>query len=383
MAELLTKNQTFASPSSALAHHGVKGMKWGVRKDDKPKGSSGKAAEEPKKINVKKAERHERNAALAQKQIDAIDSAPASKWKYIQNQRATERQQWVQYRDKNIKDAKDVREGRMTDGQRKALIGVAAVGGVLAAYGAYKFVDSGQYTQSKANLQERLSGEKFAWKKNDKLRKASDEDSIFNSVVKPINEGYGAIGTKMNCRRCTFAYEMRRRGYDVKATKSSSGTGQTTPGLLNAIDPNSKLKTGRYGIMIQAIRESGQDGGGPLAQALSKTTTWGQNSIFSSGGIRGNSQPDKSRSIFDALSKQPNGARGELGMGWVMGGGHSMAWEVVRGKPVIFDTQSGKRWNNPEAFKSVADTMGDAGFTRLDNLTLNDEFLKRWVQNAD
>ena len=32
-----------------------------------------------------------------------------------------------------------------------------------------------------------------------------------------------------------------------------------------------------------------------------------------------------------------------------MGGGHSVAYEIVRGKPVIFDTQSGKK------FKTAAD----------------------------
>lgn len=36
MANALTKNQTFATPGEALAHYGTKGMKWGVRKDDKP-----------------------------------------------------------------------------------------------------------------------------------------------------------------------------------------------------------------------------------------------------------------------------------------------------------------------------------------------------------
>jgi hypothetical protein len=31
---ILGENQAFASPEEALAHFGVKGMKWGVRKDD-------------------------------------------------------------------------------------------------------------------------------------------------------------------------------------------------------------------------------------------------------------------------------------------------------------------------------------------------------------
>lgn len=34
MADLLTKNQTFATPTAALSHYGVKGMRWGVRKEE-------------------------------------------------------------------------------------------------------------------------------------------------------------------------------------------------------------------------------------------------------------------------------------------------------------------------------------------------------------
>lgn len=36
MAEVLTHNQTFDRPQDALAHYGVKGMKWGVRKKEAP-----------------------------------------------------------------------------------------------------------------------------------------------------------------------------------------------------------------------------------------------------------------------------------------------------------------------------------------------------------
>ena len=35
----------------------------------------------------------------------------------------------------------------------------------------------------------------------------------------------------MNCRRCTFAYELSRRGYDVQATKTLIGTGQDANGM--------------------------------------------------------------------------------------------------------------------------------------------------------
>lgn len=43
MAELLTRNQTFASPTAALAHYGKKGMRWGVR-NDKPSSGDGSSS---------------------------------------------------------------------------------------------------------------------------------------------------------------------------------------------------------------------------------------------------------------------------------------------------------------------------------------------------
>lgn len=69
-------------------------------------------------------------------------------------------------------------------------------------------------------------------------------------------------------------------------------------------------------------------------------------------------------------------------MQWKAGGAHSMAWEVVKGKPVIFDTQTGKRYNNASEFFSMARQMKGAGFTRLDNVELDQDFLMRWMRDA-
>jgi len=40
MSEIIIPAQQFASPQDALAHYGVKGMQWGVRKDDRLEGVS-------------------------------------------------------------------------------------------------------------------------------------------------------------------------------------------------------------------------------------------------------------------------------------------------------------------------------------------------------
>lgn len=364
MVEVLTHNQTFASPQEALAHYGTKGMRWGIRKDK----SSG--------VNEKRVAKYQKNADRAEAQINAIRAKPTPRLKITQRSRDNQAAELDKFRAEQQKNADDIQSGRkLTDSQRKILIGAGVAATVLASYGAYKYVDSGQ-------LQARR--DKSEWKKNEDLRGKKSADDIMHDVITPINRGYGDLGTKMNCRRCTFAYEMRRRGYDVSATKSASGTGQTPGGFLNAVTPGAKNKTGRYGMVLQAMREGDRDDG--LLAAI-KNKTWGEKTIdpdvaplFSWSKL---APSQKSELIFGALSKEPVGARGELGVGWSMGGGHSMAWENIGGKIHIFDTQSGKHYSSPDSFGAFSAVITEAGYTRLDNKKLNEEFLRRWMRNAD
>ena len=83
-----------------------------------------------------------------------------------------------------------------------------------------------------------------------------DVDGIMSKVVPAINPDYGKFGTKMNCRRATFAYEMRRRGYDVAATRTPTGRGQDISGQYNVLHPNVNLApVGFTGIFTRLISE--------------------------------------------------------------------------------------------------------------------------------
>ncbi len=56
----------------------------------------------------------------------------------------------------------------------------------------------------------------------------------------------------MNCRRCTFAYEMRRRGYDVAATRTTNGRGQTAVGVYNALNTEGDIaKVGKLSMIAR------------------------------------------------------------------------------------------------------------------------------------
>jgi hypothetical protein len=274
-----------------LEHYGVKGMKWGVRNERKPSGGSNGTTKSNK----------------PQAKAGVVDPATV----YFATL-------------------------------------LAAQGGLSAA----RLVDSGnaRVLVKKGARAVTLNTNGPQYKKNDALAaKNLSEKQLMDTVVKDINPNYGSFGTKMNCRRCTLSYEMRRRGFDVAATHS--------------------------------IMATGQDGGGLKKAANTKTTAmdWGENKIHSNptGG-----KVDSVNIITKSLEKQPNGSRGEVSVSWAVGGGHSIAYEVVRGKPMIIDTQRQTHiktqadWDKAYPFNPSA-----IYYTRLDDKPLNTNWLERWVKD--
>jgi len=269
-------SDTDLTPEEWLAHYGVKGMKWGVRKKDE-KSNDAKAGVDPATAML---------AIYGGVVLSAFIGAKIA-----------------QYHDSGIKNAK------------------------------------------KTDVAD--------WKKDPNLTKKMNVTQLHAKVVKPINPGFGEKGTMMNCRRCTFAYELRRRGYDVKATKSKYATGQDTDGLRKAT--NKKHDTFE--------------------------SMWGEKAVKTP--IHLDAGPHKTaKSIFDHINKEPDGSRGELAVSWLFGGGHSVAYEKVNGKAVVIDAQSGKTFKSVDEFvknSGFADAITSASTTRLDNVELNNDFLKRWV----
>ena len=370
-----------------LAHYGVRGMQWGKRKavDSGSRDGVSQGPTRTERSAAKretKAKKFESKAANLNKSIKELDAEinalpPGLRSRYKKAALNDFRNEQVKVRDQHLNDAKAVREGKLTSTQKKVVIGASIVAAVAATYIVQDQIQSGNATRLIAKGKERMSGEAFAFKKKPSLSNPDfDVDDINMHVVKHINPDFGAMGTKMNCRRATFSYEMRRRGYDVTATKTTNANGQNVLGLMNATSPGAKIKrTGMANIVSTMAKEKSPGNGGkptPVSDLAANFAAGGKNKI----------PLPTSNGIFSALAKEPNGSRGELGVMWNIGGGHSMAYEIVKGKPVVFDGQTGKIFADAEKFLKEMPTVASAGFTRLDNVELNHDYLMRWMTNA-
>ncbi len=371
-----------AAEEAFIEHYGIKGMHWGIRRDaylDARRAKGQKRAQE----YIQKAERLETKIIDLQAQKRTVKGYKRGR---IQDEISRSRVS----QKAALADAQRFQEGkRLTAKQSKNLRTALIVGGTLAAYGAYSATQSGNMRRLA------VKGKQFILKdvdlpfkeKRSYARKDMDSEEVFAKVVRGINPNYGQPGTKMNCRRATMAYEMRRRGYDVEATRTTNARGQDTGGLYNATNPGrNHVPAGILGISTRVLLDTAKDkfkiGDSTFNERIQSDSSFakgyhteevGSNSIFGSM-VRGND-------IFKGLSNLPNGARGEVGVSWNGGGGHSLAFEIFDGVPVIFDTQSRK------VFRSGADIdtaygsrIATAGFSRLDDLELDPDFLLRWVK---
>lgn len=368
-----------------LAHYGVRGMQWGKHKSE-GSGSDRKAARQEEKVVKRetKAQNFESKASKYDTKVKELDAQikalpPGVRSRMDRNTLQDFRNEYAKERDRATKDASAVREGKLTSTQKRVIIGASVVAALAATYVVQDQIQSGNANRLIAKGKERITGETFAFKKKDSLSNPNfDVDDIHMNVVKHINPDYGGIGTKMNCRRATFSYEMRRRGYDVQATKTTNANGQNVLGLLNATSPGKKIQnTSMFNVISSMQREA------PYKYSTKKETPVSDlMENFAAGGRHQIPMAFNSGAIYDKLSQQPNGSRGELGVMWQMGGGHSMAYEIVKGKPVVFDAQNGKHFADPEAFFKAMPSVASAGFTRLDNIDLNHDYLMRWMTNA-
>lgn len=357
-----------------VEHFGVKGQKWGVRKKREVSPEKQAKREAKAKPFEKKSEDLQRRISAGDKRIEELNQQPKTLLTRVRvSQLKQDRRILEDNKEHYDKTAEAKREGKLTPTQKKLLIGGAVIGGLVVAGVAAQQINSGQFRQNVNRGKEIVTGKKFEYKKGIGLKGELSVDDIHSRVVRDINRDFPTgIGSNMNCRRCTFTYEMRRRGYDVAATKTPTASGQNATGLFNVLTTDIKDVSQRRGQGF--ISELMPDKSDPATRHIRYIS---RNNLSLRKFV--DAAPE---TIFERLSKEPERSRGELGVFWKAGGGHSMAYEIINGQAHIFDGQTGEHYGKWTDMAVNLPEMVGAGWTRLDNVPLDTNFLQRWVKNA-
>ena len=381
-----------------LAHYGKKGMHWGVVKEEKTNGKEDaapitKTASSKQARRETKAQGFEIRAAKSTIRISELNNEikqlpPGVQTAYKRQGLERSLKDTTKYREGLLKNADAARKGKLTSNQKKLIIGGIAVAGI-AGFMAYNAMsDSGQANSLKLRGAAFLSGKKFEFAKNPELaRKDFSPEQVLRHVGRGVNPKYDTPGGHMNCRRSTFTHELRRRGYDVAATTSPFGRGQSESGLINALTTSGRdrFATSSLSQMIVGSGDARTKARGDTRENPAETLSV-KFDKFSEGGQKAyESYTAKNDKILaSALSSQPSGSRGEIVFNFGSFG-HSMAYEVFNGRPVIFDSQKGVMYDAVNDMAKLTEKWGiprGVDITRLDNVPLDMKFLSRWATNA-
>jgi hypothetical protein len=383
-----------ATPGDILEHHGVKGQKWGVQKKEDAVGrdTSGRLIPAPPKDPL--SDRNQRRVEKFQKKSDVMNTRiselklsnqalqgtrnPAKLYAQYANNQNIKTLDRTQKR--AVRDSEAVQKGKLTSTQKKVIVGAVGVSAIIAVGVVYKGQQSGALNSTALRGAAFLRGEKVPFNVNSKLSGHMSASELLTNVAKPVNPGYSKAGGKMNCRRSTYAYELRRRGFDVHATTSSVGWGQSESGVINALTPGSR-NFYRSRSLSTAVVETGTSSvarGDRRNRSIAKILVDG----LANKDMMRSSTLSSSQKVLEELAKQPNGARGEV-MFKFPTFGHSMAYEIVDGTPHIFDSQKGTLYNSAtKMVETKWDGFHGAEITRLDNADLDLNFLSRWATNV-
>lgn len=284
-----------------LEHHGIKGQKWGTRHGPpyplsskehaavvKGKGGSGKEASKSQKKN-------------ATKNVGVATEAAAA-------------------------------------GVAAAYIGIKKA---IAVHQSNKY-DNGQYLVNRQNE-----------KKDPRNGLSIQSEKSIHPIedMEKVNPSYDKSNAhKTNCSKCTFAMEMRRRGYDVSAggDRHALSKGMSADILKNMwTDKNGRKRGYNQNKLID-------EEDGIVMRALKNNK---------------NNKNVYADSTLDEMAKHGAGARGEINVVWAgWQGGHSMFWENDSdGKTTIYCSQSNQSWTGDAAKKLIRDSTWQSSVRRLDD----------------
>ena len=219
-------------------------------------------------------------------------------------------------------------------------------------------------------------------KKVDFRRKEGTYKSTIEEIeddAKKVNGGLSAVlfsqNRDNNCAYCTTAYELRRRGYDVKAAEAIVGVDLFS-------HPDLMFKGGKANRLIDVSNYKKDKNGNIIFDKDGNPQISWSERLFGKGISK-----QQFNDIEKELVKQGEGARGNIFGTWAGSAfaGHSMAYEIVNGKLCIIDAQSGTVHDGSSILKSPYQDLQnfrEIYYTRTDNLKVNDKLIGNFVVDA-
>lgn len=322
--------------SNTLTHHGIKGMRWGVRRFQDYDGH-----------RIGSARRYKLSKSRRRLGSNAVNIPDLAKT--------------IQIKDHGKEDSKipwgalaqmgttAISAGLLVARYGSTVLSNPLIAGVLAIDVASIVYQLGASVVANGKVKkiERERAENTNVDKKTGLKMKNEEMPI-KEDVKRVNPGFKNLqdNTKNNCALCTVAYDLRRRGFDVSAEKATIGY---TVSDVKRWYPKAEIKT----LETRPKHDFDSDVGDRYMEEINKT-----------------------------IVKQGDGARGNLIVHWKRSyGGHSMAYEVRDGKMQVVDAQTGKIYKHDYDISYLLKNCDMVSYARLDNVEPDWKEIKECVKS--